>query len=255
MKAIAPGKVIISGEHSVVYGKPALVLAVDLYSRCEIQFQNMQQLTIHLPDFLQSQSFSFDKLYGIKDLLSSRYREFLQGKTCIGNVAPEPFMVFAYLAAGFLTGNNIRLNKGLELTVSSQLPAGGGMGSSASTIMGVLVALSAFFETGYSKESLYEKGLEAENLLHGRSSGVDPYICLMGGFVRFQDKKAQRLSMPEHQFYIIHTGTPVAGTGECVDFVNKHHGGSSIWSEFEQVTWNIEKNVDNRQYIRVNGKH
>ena len=33
----APGKVIISGEHSVVYGKPALSVSIDKYTMFEIK--------------------------------------------------------------------------------------------------------------------------------------------------------------------------------------------------------------------------
>ena len=34
VQAKAPGKVIISGEHAVVYGKPALCFSIDKYTTC-----------------------------------------------------------------------------------------------------------------------------------------------------------------------------------------------------------------------------
>lgn len=35
----APGKSILSGEHSVVYGKDALVFAIDLRTNCRIKVE------------------------------------------------------------------------------------------------------------------------------------------------------------------------------------------------------------------------
>ena len=37
VQAKAPGKVIISGEHAVVYGKPALCFSIDKYTTCIIR--------------------------------------------------------------------------------------------------------------------------------------------------------------------------------------------------------------------------
>ena len=46
----APGKLIVSGEHSVVYGKPALVMAVDrhLTANLELSQTNKQGIFFKL---------------------------------------------------------------------------------------------------------------------------------------------------------------------------------------------------------------
>ena len=42
-KVSAPGKLIITGEHSVCYEKPALVMAVNRYLTIEFELKFMEQ--------------------------------------------------------------------------------------------------------------------------------------------------------------------------------------------------------------------
>ena len=38
-----PGKIILSGEHSVVYGKPALVMAINLYTHASVSVNRLSE--------------------------------------------------------------------------------------------------------------------------------------------------------------------------------------------------------------------
>ena len=50
MQVKVPGKLILSGEHSVVYGKPALAMAVNRYVTANITEERKPQILLDLAD-------------------------------------------------------------------------------------------------------------------------------------------------------------------------------------------------------------
>ncbi len=64
--------------------------------------------------------------------------------------------------------------------MQSDLPIGCGMGSSAATILSVIYAIATHLHLPISQEKLFQLALEAENMQHGRSSGLDLKIVYAG---------------------------------------------------------------------------
>jgi mevalonate kinase len=140
--ASAPGKVLLLGEHAVVYGHPALAAALDLRVTVEVEPQ-ADVARLDLPG-------GFPVPAAVLD--------------AVGKLAR---------AAGH--------RGGFVIKVRSDLPLGGGLGSSAA----LGVALARAFKPGCDAEEATELAMHLERVLHGAPSGVDPAICARGGVIEF----------------------------------------------------------------------
>ncbi len=260
MKAIAPGKIILSGEHAVVYGKPALVMAVNRYAEAGISGNGDARVHFELVDFDENSSLTIQALRELKGRLVRNYQMFLNGELGIREVLKKPFHLFEFLFITFLDGVQIKLDRGVNIRLHSDIPVGSGMGSSAATLLSVLRGLAEYFGLDFKPDDYFNYGFEAEKLQHGRPSGVDPYVSLHGGFVRFQNKRAQKLPMPEMPFYIVNTGVPQSTTGECVAHVAEHFAHSPIWDDFEAVADEMQRAllksdlVEVKRWVRANNR-
>jgi mevalonate kinase len=241
MIAIAPGKLILSGEHAVVYGRPALAMAIDRCAQSIISPASGQRVSFNLLDLQQSESFTLRALNELKIRLARNYQLFLEGRLTIREVLHKPIELFEFAFITLLDGLHLKFGEGLSIQTRSNIPIGCGMGSSAATVLSMLRAIGHYFRVEFRPDWFLKYSLEAEKLQHGFPSGVDSYISLHGGCALFRDGKAESIPLPRMHVYLVNTGTPAATTGECVVAVKKRFAKDSIWSDFEAVTLELEK--------------
>lgn len=184
MNSFYPGKVILTGEHSVVYGQPALLATIELGVSCQVE-------SGRLANELRQDAY-------LQQILHICAREL---------------------------GLQQRLADELQLTLRSNLPTQAGLGSSAAFAAAVIAAVMAHYGQVLVPAALYKLVFEAEQFVHGRSSGADPSIVVHGGCLRFQQGQATPIDsqlLAQHTFALLDSGTASESTGELVTLAAAH---------------------------------
>lgn len=149
ISASAPGKVILFGEHAVVYGQPAIAAPVQAVSANAIITPDIQapsgRVWIEAPEA------------GISAELGA---------------LPEGDPLAAAVGA-CLQALDISHPPAFKLRVSSTIPMGGGLGSGAAVSVSILRAVSAFLGHPLSDEQVSALAFEVEKIHHGTPSGID----------------------------------------------------------------------------------
>jgi len=167
--ASAPAKIILFGEHFVVYGEPAIVLAIDRRAYATVDFTDdkclhVKSINLNLKGLFKEGIFKVEQ--GDPREARSRFE-------------PVRLAVEKVLAkSSEATGINVEIN--------STVPVGSGLGSSAAVVAAVTAATGALLKVEMSKEDVFRITLEAEKSAHGNPSGVDPAIATFGGSIMFQ---------------------------------------------------------------------
>lgn len=227
MKASAPGKIILSGEHSVIYGAPAIATAVQQSVSAQFIPQITNSITL-IAENIGRLTLSLNDLHQLHSECDQRFESFRLGEIAIEAVLETPLDLVAYCLAeaGFSrTGT---------LSIQSDIPTGAGMGSSAAVIAAVLRLVE-------SKQSEVEKLLKqvryCERLQHGRGSSIDAASVTYGGVVKVESDGVESLDVDLGEgWYSWNSGKPVSSTGQVVSHVRKRFSQSAIWREFHQVT-------------------
>lgn len=251
MKVLAPGKLILSGEHAVVYGKPALAMAVNRYVTARATQQFLPFISFDLSDLAYQDRLSFSALNHLKNRIKDKYQKFVHGEFKIRDVLQKPVELAQFTLMLFFEMLNIKLTQGVKLHLRSDIPMGCGMGSSAATILGVVHAIAHHLQVDLPKELFFKLGLEAENIQHGFSSGLDLRVSLHGGCLYMEEGKIETRSIPDFSMFIVNTGSPLSSTGDCVTQAAPIFKSSTIGEDFAAVTKAMDAAIQANDFAGV----
>lgn len=249
MKVLAPGKLILSGEHAVVYGQPALAMAVNRYVVARAQSQLLPLVSFNLSDLSYERGFTLYALKRLKNRIKSKYQRFISGDFTIRDVLQQPVELAQFAFSVFQEALNLKLTQGIKIHIQSDIPMGCGMGSSAATILSIIHAIAHHLKMDITPDWYYRLGLEAENMQHGYSSGLDLRVSLYGGCIYVNDNMITQRTVPTLPLFIVNTGIPVTSTGECVSHAAPYFKTSTIGADFGAVTHAMDAALQQNQVL------
>lgn len=159
----APGKIILTGEHFVVLGAPAVAMAVDLYSHATAGPARSGRIEVEAGIPLQ--------------ILGPMNRnQHLNSSQLL-----EPLRLAAKETLDYIGDKG----SGISLNVDCEIPVGAGLGSSASAAAAVITAVAKARRADLTRKEFFRIAFAPESFLHGSPSGVDHATSIYGGIISF----------------------------------------------------------------------
>jgi mevalonate kinase len=191
--ASAPGKIILFGEHFVVYGIRAILCSID------------KRITA-------TSQFSDDKKIRIRSLLGES--EMSIESPNLESVQHKFMKPFFYIAQKAIKENS--MEHGIEITIESEIPAGVGLGSSSAACVAVTASVNGLFHK-LSKNDVVKIAIQAERTIFEQNSGADSSVSTFGGLASYDLKNGfQNIPSRNDLSFVISNSTQVHDTQDVV---------------------------------------
>jgi mevalonate kinase len=176
-KASAPAKVILFGEHFVVYGSPAILAAIN------------KRISVDARTIIHDEN----KIVIRSDIgVAGEYRNTGEFNALEGGSKAKAVLdpLYGAIRQVLLMRNKKKKKKniGIEIGISSRVPPGIGLGSSAASCVATVAAVDSLFQKNPSRQKVCELAIESERLIHKRTSGADCYVSTFGGLMQYYGK-------------------------------------------------------------------
>jgi mevalonate kinase len=217
----APGKVYLFGEHAVVYGEPAVPCAIELRARVSVSQRDDEGLRVHAGD-LTLDGFTVEyegEATGRPDVdVSDSLIDAAMGYV---NQAIEQAKAAAEEEG--VTGTDV----GFDVTIESDIPLGGGLGSSAAVAVAAIDATTRELGVELPPAEIADRAYGVERIVQeGEASRADTFCCAMGGAVRVEGDDCRTIDAPELPFIVGYDG----GAGDTGALVS---GVRSLREEYD----------------------
>ncbi|MEV0742870.1 mevalonate kinase [Streptomyces sp. NPDC050549] len=182
----AHAKAILLGEHAVLYGSPALAIPVPRLT-----------VTAHATRFAEPGATTF----------------WVNGPT---GATPYTCDGLQKIADGLAGGGDGRR---VEVLLQCEIPAGRGLGSSAACARAAVLALADLLNRDLDPREVYELIQVAENVAHGRASGVDALTTGAVAPLLFENGTAEQVRIGFDGLFVIADSGTAGRTKDAVRLV------------------------------------
>ena len=213
--ASAPGKVILFGEHAVVYDKLGIACSFDKRCQVETSILNQNFVSIRCKNLCLNKSMKEKDLFFFldktNDLIERKQFQKINQILKENNLSPSFFVVANILKKyGF---------KGLNIEVSSSIPKN--LGSSSAVFSALTFSVVRVLGKDISREEISDFAYLGDIIAHGGTpSGIDNSIVTYGGYLQYQKSKGVKILDINFKIplLIINSGEETR-TGEMVSYI------------------------------------
>lgn len=186
----APGKLMLLGEHAVVYQRPCLVTAMDARLHMTLTLTSDDLFTIHAPDV------DVDHVQG-------RIADVYAGGEALADGTRFIESALAVFRERF------GLDHGVRIETRSDFSSKLGLGSSSATVACTLFGLAKLLQRDLSLRELFDRGIEAVFRVQQTGSGFDLASTIYGGTLYYNNvtpREIVPLKVPELPLVVAYTG-------------------------------------------------
>ncbi len=238
IKVSAPGKLMLFGEHAVVYNYPCIVTAVDQRVYVEAGFNGKDELVVNAPQL------------GIRDY-KRKVSQFCDQEM------PKQVNFIETAVRHFY--QKYGLKKGLEIKTESDFSHSYGFGSSSAVTIATVIALTRLYGIKLMEKELFDLCYQAVLDIQGVGSGFDLAAALWGGTIFYKKgaETVEQIKVKNLPMVVCYSGvkadTPTL-VRQVAELKRKHpRKVKRVFEQMEVIVWQARELLVEKKWREVGG--